>query len=66
MKPLMSLLLLTALGGCGVGETAATAGAVGAGKAREGEQAGQTLQRAEQRLDAAQQQAMDRLKHAEQ
>lgn len=65
MKQLLTLIVIAALSGCGVGETAATAAAVGAGKAQEAKQAQNTKERFEQQFDAANQQTMDRLKAAE-
>lgn len=58
--------LLLVLSACGVSETAVTAAAVGKGKAEEIKQGQQTMQKVQQDIDAASQQAEAQRKAAEQ
>jgi hypothetical protein len=62
----VSCTLALLLGACGVTETAVTAAAVAKGKAEEVKQGQQTLQKVQQDLDAANQQAEAQRKAAEQ
>jgi hypothetical protein len=59
------LLAPTLLGGCGLGETAATAAAGGASRAQEAAQARRVLNSVQQQMDLGAQQAEDRLRAAE-
>ncbi|MDD3610197.1 MAG: hypothetical protein PHI49_10655 [Halothiobacillaceae bacterium] len=60
------VLLALSIGGCGAGETAATAAAAGAAKAQEAQAAQQTLDKVNTSLDAANAQAEQRLREADQ
>ncbi len=50
---LLSMTLGALLAGCGLGETAVTAAAVGASQAKQAEEAKKTMARVNERLDAA-------------
>lgn len=65
MKYASALFAVTLLAGCGV-ETTSTAATAAATKAREAEAAQQTQERFQQKLDAANQQATERLQAMEQ
>jgi uncharacterized lipoprotein YajG len=65
MKGLMLGTALLLLAGCGVSETAVTAAAGAAAKGQEAEAAKETQERVEARLEAATQQAQERLHQSE-
>ena len=60
VRSIVLAAVLLQLSGCGLGETAASAGAGGVSKAEELEQARQTQSRIEQQLDDAARQAAER------
>jgi hypothetical protein len=64
MKTLIMLAAAAALAGCGV-ETASTAATVAAAKKEELRQGQQTMQQAQQRIDAAMQQTQQRAANAD-
>lgn len=66
LKMICVSCLALMLAGCGVSETAVTAAAVAQGKAEEIKQGQQTMQKVQQDLDAAQQQAEAQRKALEQ
>jgi curli biogenesis system outer membrane secretion channel CsgG len=64
MKELLALAVTVALAGCGV-ETASTAATAAALKKQELEQGKKTMQRSQEKIDAAMQQAQQRAANAD-
>lgn len=64
MKTLLALAVASALAGCGV-ETASTAATAAALKKQELEQGQKTMQRAQDKIDGAMQQAQQRAQNAD-
>jgi len=64
MKTLLALAVAAALAGCGV-ETASTAATAAALKKQELEQGQKTMQRAQDKIDGAMQQAQQRAQNAD-
>jgi len=64
MKELVALAVTVALAGCGV-ETASTAATAAALKKQELEQGKKTMQRSQEKIDAAMQQAQQRAANAD-